>query len=478
MVIIVYLTLFTAILTYLPISGSLSHYLENDINARKEIRGSKIDGLTTKIKGSFGRELKIKINVENHDISGLSFRFEELPIPPKIQGENRANRSFEKYVFVHSEYTEQMSMGTLSILSLCGQAQFGGRKVVRPFVRKSRIVNSEKNSVSLAILYDLQHLNKLLNMAGYSPLVDKQEYQAECKHTDPNHVTIHFLYLGDTTKNWNRSHLRITSEFYDSIFEKTKATGWTNCSFLDGKMGIFPSTKQFCINPAIITDWNVLERDIVGGAKCLIIYLWRGIGGGVYRSYFTENHLKFPHDAIQFTLKPSKPIQNEVARFRETFLPDRYMALYVRAEIILLPHKFNFHYLKKCINVLVDVVNELKALVGISHVYVASDMSKHGSGSLLSYVNRNLDHNPFPEIFSSLISRVGGVVYNYNASTSEITDRSAIAIVDVTLLTQAQYLITAGKESMSSFLRWVIGTFLANHRDDKDLWSKISVCDM
>ena len=350
------------------------------------------------------------------------------------------------------------------------------QKSRKALVRNSKFVSQETGTSSLSILFDLNYLDSLLDRADYSPLVDKQEYKTVCKPTDPNHVTIHFLYI--ETKNWNKNYFKISDEFYDTVFEKIKLKGWTECPFLDARMGIAPSPKQFCINPTIVTDWKVLEKDIVRDAKCLNILLWRGIGGGKYRSYFTERDLKFPHNAIQYALKPSKPIQNEVERFRKEFLPHRFIAIYLRAELILLPSSYDFNLLRKCIDVIVEVIQALKTASGLSHVFVASDMSKHGSASLLKYVKvAKLDHNPFPEIFESFVSRIGGVMYNYNTSTSGITDRGAIALVDLTTLTHAQYLITAGREKMSSFLRWVIGTFLANHRHDKELWSKISVCD-
>jgi hypothetical protein len=438
------------------------------------------DELHNRIKDSFGRGLQINISDKKHgESASLLYNYQELSIPPQIEDDEHGaiNRSFDKYVFVYSDYTEQMSMSMLSVLSLCGQAQFGGRKVVRTFIKNARFTSKETESESLGILFDLNHLDYLLDQAGYSPMVDKQEYKTKCKATDPNHVTIHFLYVGAVTKLWNKSFFKITDEFYDSIFEKTKATGWTECSFLDKRIGIAPSTKQFCINPTIITDWKIVERDIVGSATCLNICLWRGIGGGKYRSYFTEENLKYPHIALQSALKPSSPILNEVNRFRKKSLPDRFIAVYVRAEFVLVPHHYDMNLLKNCIDVIGEVIDALKTISGISRVYVASDMSKYGSKALVQYVGKaKLDHNPFPEIFTSLVSRTGGVVYNYNATTSEITDRGAIALVDLTILSQAQYLVTAGQESMSSFLRWVIRKFLANHREDKKLWSKISVC--
>ena len=435
--------------------------------------------IISKITQNLGHKLAINIYSEKHrNSTSMSFNSEDLYIPQKIENRqnSRQTRSFDKYVFVYSEYTEQMSMSTLSVLSLCGQAQFGRRKVVRPFIHNSRFVSDQKFS-SLGILYDLKHLDKLLELAEYSPMVDVQEYKTACEPTDRNHASIHFLYTSHTSKYWNKAHLKITDEYYEYIVKKAKVKGWTECPFLDRIMGITPSTKQYCVHPDMITDWKVLEREIVEQVKCLNIMLWRGIGVKNYRSHFTENGLKFSHTTLQYSLKPSQPILGEAARFRETYLPDKYIALYVRAEFILVPHHNSLFYLKRCIDIMVMAVNAYKRISGISHVYVASDMSKYGSGFLLKFLFSNkLPHDLFLDIYNSLISRIGGLAYHYNASTSEIRDRGAIALVDQTLLVNAEYLITAGDENMSSFVRLVVGKFLANYREKKDRLSRISIC--
>ena len=144
------------------------------------------------------------------------------------------------------------------------------------------------------------------------------------------------------TKNWNKNYFKINDEFCDTVFEKTKLKGWTECPFRYARMGIAPSTKQFCINPTIVTDWKALEKDIVRDAKCLNILLWRGIGGGKYRSCFTERDLKFSPSTMQYALKPSKPIQNEVECFRKEFLPDAFIAIHLRAALILIPSSLTF----------------------------------------------------------------------------------------------------------------------------------------
>ena len=118
------------------------------IRLRTEFNETKANILLAEINKNFGRGLKISIRdryrLENH----LSLSYEELTIPPKVERKTRESKSFDKYVFVYARYTEQMSMSMLSFLSLCGQAQFGGRKVVRPFVRNSKFVCEETGTSS------------------------------------------------------------------------------------------------------------------------------------------------------------------------------------------------------------------------------------------------------------------------------------------------------------------------------------------
>ena len=177
-----------------------------------EFNETKANILLAEINKNFGRGLKISIRDRNR----LSFSYEELTIPKKVEHKSRESKFFDKYVFVYPGYTEQMSMSMLSVLSLRGQPsqkQFGGRKVVRPFVRNSKFVSEETDTSSLGILFVLNYFNSLVDRADYSPLVDKQEYKTVCKPTDPNRVTIHFLYIGTVTKNWNKNYFKIAMNF-------------------------------------------------------------------------------------------------------------------------------------------------------------------------------------------------------------------------------------------------------------------------
>ena len=98
-------------------------------------------------------------------------------------------------------------------------------------------------------------------------------------------------------------------------------------------------------------------------------------------------------------------------------------------------------------------------------------MGDYGSRWLIRYRKKqNLGENVFKDIHDYIVKKSKGVAYS--PSTDEL-DRGVIALVDITLISRAQYLITAGK---GTFPEWIAARFLANHRNDKHAWSKITIC--
>ena len=98
-------------------------------------------------------------------------------------------------------------------------------------------------------------------------------------------------------------------------------------------------------------------------------------------------------------------------------------------------------------------------------------MGDYGSSWLIGYRKRkHLDENVFKDIHDYIIQESQGVAYS---PRSNELDRGTIALVDMTLISQAQYLISAGT---GTFQAWVAAKFLANRRNDERLWSKITVC--
>ena len=120
---------------------------------------------------------------------------------------------------------------------------------------------------------------------------------------------------------------------------------------------------------------------------------------------------------------------------------------------------------------MLQVLVALKKATGLSGVYVATDMSDYGSTAIIAYrKSRNLDENVFKDIHDYIIRESQGVAYR---PSSDELDRGIIALVDITLISQARYLISAGT---GTFQAWVAAKFLENHHNDERLWSKITVC--
>jgi hypothetical protein len=98
-------------------------------------------------------------------------------------------------------------------------------------------------------------------------------------------------------------------------------------------------------------------------------------------------------------------------------------------------------------------------------------MGDYGSSWLVQYRSKQkLDENVFKDIHDFIIKMSKGAAYSPPPDT---LDRGTIALVDMTLLSRAQYLISAGT---GTFQQWIGARFLENHRNDKRSWSKITVC--
>ena len=113
----------------------------------------------------------------------------------------------------------------------------------------------------------------------------------------------------------------------------------------------------------------------------------------------------------------------------------------------------------------------MKISSGLSRVYVATDMGNYGSGSLARYRSKeNLDKNFFKDIHDHIVGMSKGTAYNPPPGT---LDRGTIALVDMTLASRAQYVLSVGT---GTFQQWIGARFLQNHREDKRRWLKITVC--
>ena len=317
-----------------------------------EFEGLDFKELLAKIKDANGQNLQIRISRENEtQKERITLEYTALVFPHVIDTwKPKKIIPSRKYIFVHNQYTEQLSKNTRAFLSLCAQAGKSGRKVVIPFVRQTRFGSFHSWS-PLETYYDVKYLRRLLAAAGYASLVDHQEYEKECPRNSPNHASIHFIDNSQQSMDFTKANFRLKEDFYKAIIKNTTKNGWTKCEFLDKAMKR-TSGKQFCVNSDIITDWKVLEKDIVKNEKCLNIFVWRGKGGEDYRVKFSEENYQFSSIQVTFALRPGQTVLNEAERFQEA-LGNKYIAVHIRGEKIL--RSYSMQHVRLCVDLVLEV---------------------------------------------------------------------------------------------------------------------------
>ncbi|XP_028408760.1 uncharacterized protein LOC114531324 [Dendronephthya gigantea] len=431
----------------------------------------EFEDLPAIIKESVGQNLKLNVSQARGRCTGkptITANFTALVFPQIINISKAFKRySARKYVFPYYQYTDQLSVNTRAFLSLCAQAGTTGRKVVKPSVKQTRL-RSDDSWLPLDTYYDVKYLESLLASSGYAELVEKMEYLKECPPNSPDHVSVHFIDNSEASMGFTKANLRLEKGFYNDIVKNTSRKGWTECEFLDRAMAKTPG-KQYCVNGDIIQDWKVFERDVAKNEKCLNIFVWRGVEGPTYRLKFSEDRMKYSSTDLALALKPGQPVMEEVERFQNEILSQNYIAVYIRSEFML--REFSISYLRDCIQLVLQALFALKRITGLSRVYVATDMGEYGSSWLVRFRSKNHYHeNFFKDIHDDVVKQSQGVTYR---PPSNVVDRGIIAMVDLTLLSRARHLISAGP---GTFRETVAAKFLENRRSDKQTLSQITVC--
>ena len=429
------------------------------------------DQLEDTLRTGFGGKISVEY-VDSNGVENISFKYAKASFPKiidfaKTNQKSQAAQKPRGYVRVYARYWEQLTMNLRAFIGLAGQAKIGGRVVLEPRVKDSVF---DKAGRSLGIYFDLKHLNNILAASSYAALVNENEYNKACSLGNASHVSIHFLYPQkgiDLTKE----KLKLNDKEYNEISKKATKNGWTECKALSNFIQESSKSKQYCVDPSKYTKWEKLEKDVIKGAKCLTISLWRGIGGG-YRTHFSENEFKIKSRDIQYVLKPPKSILDEVMRFQNSFLSGRYIAIQVRGERVVIPHSLN--RLRSCLRLLADVVSVLKTLSDITQVFIASDMSDFGSSSWKGSLKGEVyNDNTLKDLHNFLVSSTGGIEYK---PTADNVDHGVVALTEMSLIANAQHLITIGK---GSFQEWIKAKFLEQHQhQERPSWSLISMCSI
>ncbi|KAJ7377873.1 hypothetical protein OS493_025767 [Desmophyllum pertusum] len=345
-----------------------------------------------------------------------------------------------KKILIAFHYWEQLTMATNNFLDLTALAAYGGRHVVVPFVKDSWFYGSgiKKGFETLALYFNVTALNRTLLSRGHGTLISWKEFQDVCK--GKLDVLVYFDY---TNLNQTTTYSRGTRAFFPCK-DRHKNT------FRDFKVG-----TTICMNVFALDSVDKFENEVVKRLPCVGLAQWRG------------SHNKLPYKA-QFNLSSvvrDRMLYNdadiffsskllEVARdFIAKNLSPLFVSVHIRAERILQKGK-TIATVKKCIS---NLTMQLQSIVNVRTlsipVFLATDFAKFGSSTVRAKSARK-------ETKSLLSILVPLKSVSFQPSAYNLTDRGAVAIVEMNILASAKHLFVLGG---GTFQAWVVNQFKNNN---------------
>ena len=432
------------------------------------------------VNNSLGKLLMIRgpTGTFNNDaithINNLTFKTVEVNFPRVVNTESysrgHADITSKKYVYVH-RYWEQMTRNMRSVLALIVQGSSSGRSVVAPMVRDSHFLTSGH---PIDYYFDRKHMRDVLVSQGHPDMVDRKEFHKECSPNDPNYTTVHFLYGQKKVEGFTKTVFKLDHKTYSNMSLEAIRKGWAKCSFLRKLTKQSSTSKMFCVNTTVVTDWKVFERDVIKSAKCLSIVLWRGVGA-TYRARFNEARHKYSSEDLFFSLKPSVAVIEEVEKFQRKFLTSKYIAVQIRGEHVVLNH--GLARFEQCVHQLGYVLELVKTIFDVDKVFVASDMSKFGSGTWRGILKREkitVTDKTLPRLQNLVLSVTKATTFIPATDNGKRIDRGIVALIEMSLVSQAQSLLTIGHGGYHEF---ITSKFLDFHRNEPPTkWSLIKLC--
>ncbi|KAJ7372528.1 hypothetical protein OS493_019037 [Desmophyllum pertusum] len=359
----------------------------------------------------------------------------------EIVGNTR--RPAGKKIFIAFDYWEQLTKATDNFLDLTALAAYGGRHVVVPFVKDSKFYGSgiKKGFETLALYFNVTALNRTLLSRGHGTLISWGEFQDVCK--GQLDVLVHFDY---TNLNQTTTYSRGTRAFFPCK-DRHKDT------FRNFKVG-----TTICMNVFALDSVEKFENEVVKRFPCVGLAQWRGSDNNcTFRTQFelssvVRDHMRSHDNDIFFSSKLLRVARDFIVKH----LSPLFVSVHIRAERILKFKIFrNITAVYNCISNLTARVQTLQRFRNVSNaasipVFLAADFVQFGSSS--SYVK------PARAKAKSLMAILAPLKpVSFQPSSYNLTDRGAVAIVEMNILASAKHLFVVGG---GNFQEWVVKQFL------------------
>ena len=349
-----------------------------------------------------------------------------------------------KKILIAFDYWEQLTMATSHFFDLTALAACGGRQVVVPFVNDSSFFGSprKKGFETLKLYYNVSALNRTLRSHGHGTLISWKEFQDVCQ--GKLDVLVHFDYtnLNKTTK-YNQG----TRAFFQCKKRKTNT------------LEDFNVARKICMNVFAVDSVEKFENEVLERLPCVGFDQWRGIDNKYpYRAQFNlpfaATDRLYSHNAIMFF---SSKLLHVARDFVAKNLSPLFVSAQIRAEKILKFGKTfrNITAVKKCISHLVRLVqSHMNTSKAIIPVFLATDFADYGSSSRRI---GNLSQDTTKSL-SNILAPLKPVIFR--PSAYNLTDRGAVAIVEMNILASGDRLFVVGG---GSFQEWLVSQFLSRN---------------
>ena len=367
-------------------------------------------------------------------------------------------------IFIAFSYWEQLTAATNNCLDLTVIAAYGGRQVVLPFVKNSRLYGFARNKPfeTLELYYNVSALNRTLRSRGHGTLISWKEFQDVCKGKLDVVVRFDYTKLRKTSR-----HNQATRPFIPCNASHTEIIS------AGIKVG-----RTICMNVFAVKSDKTFENEVIERLPCVGLDEWRGSNTKIsYRAQFqlspnVTQRLHSDEAAIFFNSK----LFHVAREFIATNLGPLFISVHIRTEKILRHgrHIKNMATVEKCISSLIARVQSYNNVSTVPiPVFLASDFADFGSSSL--GVNTPREKS---ESLMNILAPLRSIVFN--PSTYNLTDRGTVAIVEMNILVSGKRLFVVGG---GTFQWWIIKEFLhknnINQRADLKCQSKLcnTFCD-
>ena len=357
-----------------------------------------------------------------------------------------------KKIFIAFNYWEQLTAATNSFLGLTALAAYGGRQVVVPFVKNSLFYGSPETArgfETLALYYNVTALNRTLRLRGHGTLISWKEFQDICQ--GKLDVLVHFDYTSDSQE---------TRAIFPCKDRHRNTIGNLNVG------------RIICMNVFAVDSVEKFENEVVKRLPCVGLAEWRGSNSKYrYRAQFNLSsvvtHRMQSHDAAIFF---SSRLLHVARDFMAKNLGPLFFTMHLRTERMLTRGKTyrDIDAVKECIHNLTAQVQRHKN-VSTAHipVFLAADFANYGSSS-----RKVIPARENAKSLMKILAPLKPVIFQ--PSAYNLTDRGAVAIVEMNILVSAKHLFVVGS---GSFQKWIVNQFLEKNRINGKRRCKNELCN-